>query len=156
MYINNSTVEASIAAVALALFLILGAFGIVSTSKLYGQRVYAQTNVFVLFSSLSLSISISVIDYINSEEPYSLVSLAINAVSIFVMWLSFVRPKVDAMYIVYGSERALVELSIVSSLRTIVSAELGVFFAFGTGITAAILVFKLIVPRKIDTANKYM
>ena len=115
---------------------------------MYGQPVYAQTNVFVLFSSLSLSISIAAIDYANSDEPYSLVSLAINAVSIFVMWLSFVRPKVNDMYVVYGSERALVELSIVSSLRTIVSAELGVFFALGTGMTAAILVFKLIVPRK--------
>ena len=138
--------EASITAIALTLFLIFAGNGIVSTSNLYGSKSYTVDNIVALLSSISLSLSIVIIDYINSEEAFSLVALVVNVVSVFILLLVMIREKSSEKYIMYGCERAIVELSIISSLRTIVSAELGIFFALGTGVASTILMFKYTTP----------
>lgn len=143
--------EAAISSVALTAFLVFVGYGIVSTSDLYSHVQFKIKNVLVLMSSISLSLSVVAVDYFTSEEPYSLVALIVNTASVFVILISVVRPSGENNFM-HASERCLVELSIISSLRAIMSAELGVFFALGTGITASILLFKYVIIIRPNTS----
>ena len=131
--------EAAAAATGLTVFFLL--VGNVLTSTISSNDNYNIESIWVLISSVSLSSSVAAIDYFSSEEVFSLVALHVNLLAAFklmVIILSRASPYISS------EERCIIELAIVSSLRTLVSAELGVFFALGVAFSSSILLFKYI------------
>lgn len=134
-----SMAEAAAAGTGLTVFFLIVGKAITESSNISSSAIYTIDRWIVLCSSVSLSFSVSAIDYLTSEETFSLVSFLVNGIASAILLLVILRS--DIKYIL-APERCIVELAIVSALRTLVSAELGVFFALGVAFTSSILIFK--------------
>jgi len=137
--------EAAIVAAPITLFFMLISYGF----NIKSAPAFDITNtMFVLFSSVSLSLSVVGIDYINTSEPYSLIAMIANGIALLITILVMTRGTNNGLDIrtmktsITKYERAIVEIAIISSLRVLVHHQLGELFALGTAGTVAIIVSK--------------
>jgi hypothetical protein len=148
--------EAAIVAAPITLFFMLLSYGF----NIKSAPFFDITNtMFVLFSSVSLSLSVVGLDYINTSEPYSLVAMIANGIAMLITIMVMTRGKSTSLdprkmkTTITKYERAIVEIAIISSLRVLVHHQLGELFALGTAGTVAIIVSKYCfeqVPIKLE------
>ena len=136
--------EAAIVAIPMTLFFMLAANNI----KIESKDVFKVTNAkFLIISSVSLSLSITALDYTNTKEFYSLVSVLINGVAALVVLLVISKANTTKDWTVTRFERAIIEIAIISSLRVLVHNELGELFALATAAVVAIITSKYCRPK---------
>ncbi len=148
--------EAAIVAAPITLFFMLLSYGF----NIKSAPFFDITNtMFVLFSSVSLSLSVVGLDYINTSEPYSLIAIIANGIAMLITIMVMTRgtnTSIDPRKMkttITKYERAIVEIAIISSLRVLVHHQLGELFALGTAGTVAIIVSKYCfeqVPVKLE------
>lgn len=140
--------EAAIVAIPMTLFLMLAA----NYLQLRSNNVFEVNNAkFLIISSVSLSLSITALDYTNTEEFYSLVAVVINGVAALVVLLVISKANTTKEWTVTRFERAIIEIAIISSLRVLVHNELGELFALATAIVVAVITSKYCIPKKNRT-----
>ena len=131
--------EAAIAAAPVVLFLLTVANGLRITSSPTFRIVKSRV---VIFSSVSLALSLLTVDFINTREPYSLVCTIVATLAVMIVLLVLSRPQP----IITRYERAIIEIAMISTLRVLAHHELGELFALGTAGTVAVVVAKYCFP----------
>jgi hypothetical protein len=137
--------EAAIVAFPMTLFLMLAG----KSLRLQSTDIFNIVNTKLLIvSSISLSLSISVVDYSNTKDMYSLTACIINSIAVLVVLLIISKSNNGTPWQITRFERSIVEIAIISSLRLLVHNELGELFALATALTTAVITSKYCLPQQ--------
>ena len=138
--------EAALVAIPMCIILLL----LAQALKLKSSPRFDISNAKLLIvSSVSLSLSISVLDYVNTNDFYALTATIVNCIAALAVLLIISKSNASNTWQVTLYERAILEIAIISSLRLLVQNELGELFALATSMVVAIIVSKYCFPKTL-------